>query len=42
MPAMPHREFFRIAAAWKQLPELLKAFRKLEDRVRTLESSSPP
>ena len=36
-PAMPHREWLRMSAALPRVPELLKQFRKLQQRVEQLE-----
>lgn len=36
-PARPHMEEFRIQAAQKQLPRLLKEIKDLRDRIRKLE-----
>jgi len=36
-PAMPHREWLRMSAALPRVPDLLKRFRKLQQRVEQLE-----
>jgi len=36
-PAMPHREWLRMSAALPRVPDLLKQFRKLQQRVEQLE-----
>ena len=36
-PAKPHRDELRIEAAVLRLPELLKAFKELQNKVRDLE-----
>ena len=36
-PALPHREWLRMSAALPRVPELLKQFRKLQQRVEQLE-----